>query len=407
MRVLAIAFLFILSQMVSWARPDTDSLRVSLLTCTPGKEIFELYGHTAIRITCIPQTAGPTAQTDNEDWVFNFGVFSFNQPHFVARFVKGDTDYTMDAVPFNAFLAAYLNEGRNVVEQKLSLTQPEARRLYQALLRLIRSEGWTYRYNFFKDNCTTRARDMIEQAIDGKVLYPQSDSVLTYRSIIHAYTSQSPWSEVGQDLLLGAEADIPLTVREQQFVPFRLKEAFANASVEATPLTPRRRLVAAEGTYTAPRPLVAQATVVGPKMASNVLCCLTLALLVIRWRRRDAGWLWGYDGMLLLLQGAIGVVISYLFCFSTHPTVGSNWLIAVFNPLPLIALPFVLRRSRKRRSVAYHYVAGTVLLAFCLGKPLIPQHIPTPVLSLAWNLLLLSAGYILIHLYSMKSTSHP
>ena len=51
-------------------------------------------------------------------------------------------------------------------------------------------------------------------------------------------------------------------------------------------------------------------------------------------RRRDAGWLWGYDGMLLLLQGAIGVVISYLFCFSTHPTVGSNWLIAVFNPLP-------------------------------------------------------------------------
>ena len=105
---------------------------------------------------------------------------------------------------------------------------------------------------------------MIEQAIDGKVLYPQSDSVLTYRSIIHAYTSQSPWSEVGQDLLLGAEADIPLSVREQQFVPFRLKEAFANASVETTPHTPRRQLVVAEGTYTAPRPLVTKATVIGP-----------------------------------------------------------------------------------------------------------------------------------------------
>ena len=37
------------------------------------------------------------------DWVFNYGTFSFAQPHFVWRFVKGETDYELGVVPYALF----------------------------------------------------------------------------------------------------------------------------------------------------------------------------------------------------------------------------------------------------------------------------------------------------------------
>ena len=72
---------------------QAQRLDVSLLTCFPGQEVFELYGHTAIRIT-----DGATM-----DRVYNFGLFSFNQPHFIYRFVKGETDLCRRRIPHGIF----------------------------------------------------------------------------------------------------------------------------------------------------------------------------------------------------------------------------------------------------------------------------------------------------------------
>lgn len=226
MKVFVVQILFVLSQVVAWASPAADSLRVSLLTCSPGKEIFELYGHTALRVTNLTKESDLTQNNRTNDLVFNFGVFSFNQPYFIARFIKGDTDYTMDAVPFDVFLKSYFRDGRHVEEQILNLNQAESHRLLQALMNLWTQENWSYRYNFFKDNCTTRARDIIEQAMDGHIVYAPSDKnkAISYRSIVHEYTADSPWDEIGQDILLGAEADEPIDGRAQQFVPYHLKK---------------------------------------------------------------------------------------------------------------------------------------------------------------------------------------
>ena len=71
-----------------------DSVRVSLLTCAPGSEIYALFGHSAIRYE------NPAKQ---QDWVFNYGMFSFKDPNFVMRFVKGETDYQLGVIPFHYF----------------------------------------------------------------------------------------------------------------------------------------------------------------------------------------------------------------------------------------------------------------------------------------------------------------
>ncbi|MBQ3191277.1 MAG: DUF4105 domain-containing protein, partial [Bacteroides sp] len=93
-----------------------DSVRVSLLTCAPGSEIYALFGHSAIRYE------NPAKQ---QDWVFNYGMFSFKDPNFVMRFVKGETDYQLGVIPFHYFESEYAMRGSSVYQQELNLTDVE------------------------------------------------------------------------------------------------------------------------------------------------------------------------------------------------------------------------------------------------------------------------------------------
>ena len=97
-----------------------DSLEISMLVCAPGTQIYELYGHSALRLHNL---------TTGADVVLNYGVFDFHTPHFAWRFMMGLTDYTVGAVHYRDFITAYSAEGRIVGEQVLNLTQEEAYRL--------------------------------------------------------------------------------------------------------------------------------------------------------------------------------------------------------------------------------------------------------------------------------------
>ena len=90
-----------------------DSVRISLLTCAPGSEIYSLFGHTALRYE---------NPAKGEDWVFNYGLFSFDTPNFVYRFVKGETDYQLGVIPYRYFEGEYAMRGSSVYQQELNLT---------------------------------------------------------------------------------------------------------------------------------------------------------------------------------------------------------------------------------------------------------------------------------------------
>ncbi|MBQ2127790.1 MAG: DUF4105 domain-containing protein, partial [Prevotella sp.] len=139
-----------------------DSVEVSLLTCQPHEEIYSLYGHTALRYHDLKR---------NEDWAFNYGIFNFHAPHFVLRFVFGLTDYELGVIPTDIFKQEYRRFGSQVTEQVLNLTNEEKHAIHKALYENYRPENRVYRYNYFYDNCTTRARDMVERNINGQVRY--------------------------------------------------------------------------------------------------------------------------------------------------------------------------------------------------------------------------------------------
>ncbi|MBR1733640.1 MAG: DUF4105 domain-containing protein, partial [Alloprevotella sp.] len=193
------SLLFVLLPFRSMAQQGTDSLRASLLTCAPGRESYALYGHTALRIARVDGQA---------DWTFNYGVFNFIQRGFVWRFMMGRTDYTVSAVPTPTFLNLYTAEGREVVEQRLALSQGEIARLLGLVNENVGTPGWTYRYNFLADNCATRVVELIRSSLDGELQFAPIDSALTYRRIIHRFADiPDPWGSFGQDLLLGRSVD--------------------------------------------------------------------------------------------------------------------------------------------------------------------------------------------------------
>lgn len=364
---------------------STDSIRFSLLTCAPGTEIYSLFGHTAIRYE---------NYTRRIDVAFNYGMFSFNTPNFIFRFVAGETDYQLGITPYSYFEAEYAMRGSSVYQQVLNLTQSEKERLLTILENNYLPENCIYRYNYFYDNCTTRARDKIEECIEGKVVYPDSLSGKSYRSIVHEFTAGSPWDEFGIDLCLGAEADKEINKRQQMFSPFYMKYYASNAYIVDAGGT-RRPLILDETKIVDVEPEEVQpGFILSPLMCGALFLALCVVTAWGQWKTQRI-W-WGWDIVLYGLQGLAGCIIAFLFFFSVHPTVGSNWLLILFNPIPLLYLPFMVYKAVKRKKDYYHVGNMVYLTLFITILPFCGQEFNLTVLPLALGLLVTSASHVLV-----------
>ena len=364
---------------------STDSIRFSLLTCANGTEIYSLFGHTAIRYE---------NYTRRIDVVFNYGMFSFNTPNFIFRFVAGETDYQLGITPYSYFEAEYAMRGSSVYQQVLNLTQSEKERLLTILENNYLPENRIYRYNYFYDNCTTRARDKIEECIEGKVVYPDSLSGKSYRGIVHEFTAGSPWDEFGIDLCLGAEADKEINKRQQMFSPFYMKYYASNAYIVDAGGT-RRPLILDETKIVDVEPEEVQpGFILSPLMCGALFLALCVVMAWRQWKTQRI-W-WGWDIVLYGLQGLAGCIIAFLFFFSVHPTVGSNWLLILFNPIPLLYLPFMVYKAVKRKKDYYHVGNMVYLTLFITILPFCGQEFNLTVLPLALGLLVTSASHVLV-----------
>ncbi|MCK9312346.1 MAG: DUF4105 domain-containing protein, partial [Bacteroidales bacterium] len=203
-------------------KPLGEKATVSLLTASPGKEVYSQYGHTGIRIYDPDQ---------HFDLVFNYGLFDFNSPGFILRFVKGRTDYMVGACSYMDFLLEYQIENRAVTEQIINLTPKERNGIWYALIKNIQPENREYRYNFFFNNCSTKPRDIIIQSISGKVDFRWKGKFKSLRDEVHFFTNAYPWTQFGIDFALGAKADNPASLKSQQFAPNLLMESFSKAVI--------------------------------------------------------------------------------------------------------------------------------------------------------------------------------
>lgn len=359
--------------------PPMDSVEISLLTCQPHDEVYSLYGHTAIRYHEL--TRGGI------DAAFNYGVFNYDAPFFAIRFVFGLTDYELGAYPTELFKREYRHFGSMVTEQVLNLNNEEKLKLRMALVDNLKPANNVYRYNYFYNNCTTKARDIIERNINGKVEYTQrKDYTPTYRDMVHHMTRNNPWSRFGNDLLLGIQADSKTTIRQQEFLPDNLLYDFDHAQIytngQYRPLVKERRIVVPAGVQ-----MVKSGFPLTPRQCGYILLVIGVVLTAVQWFMRRTFVLW--DGVLMVVSGIIGFML-FLMLFSQHPTVQVNLQILLFNPLHLIYLWPVIKGRQTR-----YWMICTVMVALFLTGSLF-QCYAEGLYTLALCLLLQSILHLLM-----------
>lgn len=293
----------------------------SLVTAWPGREIYELCGHEAVRIK------GPGI-----DSVWNFGVFNFAEPNFVGRFVKGETDYMVDSYPFSWFMPEYVQNGRRVEEQVLNLTPDEVERLHQLLREAAIPPNNRYRYNYVKNNCSTKIADLLDSVAGGDVVYPDTIRFASFRDAMRGYHYNYPWYQFGIDLVLGNGLDTEISQREELFIPVEFNRHAAAARLpDGRPLVKYTNVIyeGRDNAIDGPTPFL-----LTPLWFAIAIAAISLILIAVYWRRNCIPKLWYafYFG----LAGLAGCLVAFLVFLSSHEATSPNLLIYWLNPLQLL-----------------------------------------------------------------------
>ena len=385
-----------------------DTWQVSLITCGPGKEVYNQFGHSAIRM-----------KNDSKgiDLIYNYGVFSFDTPNFSLRFTLGQTDYMLGVQHFEDFVNWYAYSKRDVREQVLNFNIDEKNTLIGLLNENYKPQNRFYRYNFFYDNCSTRPRDLIEKCLQGKLTYVDDmnslDTGETFRSVVHEFTTNNAWSQFGIDLCLGSQADEPITKRMMMFIPLYLEKYFESAylrphtannsytqsNIISFAEEKKEALLVSESLQLVTIPeaeKIRKDTPFTPFRCFTLLFMAVAALTIYGIKRSKS--LWWLDLLLFLAAGIAGCLLTFLAVFSEHPTVSPNYLLLLFHPLHLFCLPWVISRVKKKQTSRYLLFILAELTIFIILMPIIPQVFPLAVLPLALCLLVRSvSNWLLAH----------
>ena len=380
-------FCFLSLSLVSPARAE---VKVSVLTCSPGEEVYSLYGHTALR--CLNTSTG-------EDLVFNYGLFDFNTPNFTWRFVLGETDYWVGCTYYSDFVREYELRGSGVVEQVLDLTDAEATTLFMLLRENINPKNRVYRYRYLDNNCTTKVRDIILEALkgNGTVIYKgNAEPAVSYREALNVPAEGNPWYAFGINLLLGADVDKTPSREAMQFLPGNFLKDLDCAYILGPDGTERKLVAEKNILLKESGKRSAARNNFTPFNASLLLLLGTFIVMLCELRSRKT--YWGVDVALMLLQGLPGLLLLFMVLFSQHPAVGNNWLLLLLNPLVLVLLPFVVCHIRRHKSMKIFRVQIALVAMFLLTAIFCLQIYPIPVYFFATALLVRA----LFHLYKDK-----
>ena len=299
--------------------PLGDSAYASVITCGPGNDFYLAFGHSAIRI-CDPARG--------IDYAYNYGTFDFDTPHFYIKFAQGQLDYCLSRTSFGLFLATYDYERRAVWEQRLNLSPQEVNNLYLMLEWNYLPENRYYQYDFFRDNCATRVRDMVESAFGHRTpLYAPCDGK-SYRRMVHESAGPcQQWWTLGVDLLLGARTDASRGVREAMFHPMRMMETFGQSPAGS-----------ADGRQSMVQPAVQhlQDHRVPLRRSFPPVVVFALLLAVVALLTAKGWWRPWMDRLLFGIAGLAGLFLCFMWFGTDHWCTRWNPNILWLSPLLLL-----------------------------------------------------------------------
>jgi len=331
------------------AEPGSD-LTIYLVTMGNGTRIWERFGHNAIRIV---------DATNRTDSVYNWGTFDFAQPHFLRRFMTGNTLYWMQGDDMPRTLEVYQYTNRSVWAQELDLTPAERLAVRDFIVWNARPENRYYRYDYYLDNCSTRVRDLIDRVVGGQVKQAMASHLTntTYRFHTQRSFQFDPAVALGTNIGLGEVADRRINEWEESFLPARLMDHIRDVRIRDSngavhPLVKaEQQLFRANGPPEPRQP--------PDEMVRNLAVGLAVAVLLgVLARGASVGKRAARIGFATLatiwtaLNGILGVILIVGWTATRHVFMARNENLLQFDVLSLalaVVLPLAVARARAVR----------------------------------------------------------
>lgn len=387
-KIFFFTFLFILH--FAFPQSNTCSIKISLLTCSPGEELYSTFGHTALRVT---------DSSTGTDIIFNYGTFEF-APDFYVKFIKGKLLYFLSVQHFNEFVYQYQAESRSIVEQDLLLDCTEREKLFRALQLNAREENRYYRYDFLVDNCTTRARDIVASTTDTSIRFHNilPAEVPTFRDLIHTYLDDGGqyWSKLGIDMLLGSRVDKKVSNLQAMFLPEYLMKGFDSATLGNQKLViPPQQILAM------PTPLNKKSLFI-PSIVFSALLLLSIVLYFIRSKQANVA-LSVLDFVLFFSLGLAGLLMIFMWFGTEHTVCRDNFNLIWALPTHLV-IAFLIHKEKewlRNYFKAVVLINGMLLLTWFL----LPQELNLSLIPFLILVMFRSWGLSKIHQNDLKKTA--
>lgn len=319
--------LMLLPLAVCAQQPLSTEATASLLTCGPGNDFYTTFGHTAVRISDPAQGI---------DYVYNYGTFDFDTPHFYWKFMRGQLDYKLSRTTFDRFMAEYNYEGRSVVEQPLCFESQQLDNLFILLETNLLPEYRYYRYDFFRDNCATRVRDVLYSAWSQDTLLQRALPERSYRRLVADNLKGTlEWWRLGIDLLFGLPADHRCSAPERMFLPMEMMAEYAQTATSGIWVCP--------GMVDAPVQLLEE-TRTPPSRSFPPVVAFALLLVLVAVMTWKGWWRPWMDRFLFALAGLLGLFLCFMWFGTDHYCTAWNLNILWANPL-LLLVAIRLRQS--------------------------------------------------------------
>ena len=344
-----LTLIFLLSYFVALTQINTlaKDAEISIITIGPGKQLYDSFGHNAIRVS---------DPSGGKDLAFNYGTFDFNTPNFYIKFGQGKLPYALSVSTYDDFLRNYIAEKRSIKQQKLDITYGEKIAIYEYLLDNAQPSNREYQYDFFFDNCATRIRDVIALNLGSKLSYQEKQyapSLYSFRELIQQRLHWNSWGSLGIDIALGAVIDRTASPWEHQFLPDYVFESLKSATITRNNKT--TALIDEQITVNDPK-YIAKSDGLASFLLSPFFVFLILAIGIVYKTFKDSKqqkrsrWL---DGILFLITGIIGVLLLVLWTATDHTATVTNYNILWAFPLNLIFCTLVSKKVPKKWIKSY------------------------------------------------------
>ena len=347
MKTLLILLLALFLQLPGRAFTLSNQAQISILTCSPGAELYSLFGHTAIRIH------DPLHQYDE---VFNYGTFDFQTPNFYLKYAQGLLPYQLSTIPFRYFMYSYQMEQRSVYSQTLKLDSIQRQKLFDLLLENHQITNRYYLYNFLFDNCTTRARDILQKSLPNTITWNTPNHQKSFWNLLDEYLQASPWVHWGIHTILGQRGNQEATPFQYMFLPDYLMQALTTAQYEETEMASPRQTLYSAPTIPQQHPWYTSPTCI-------FISCTILLMSIIEYSKNKK-WLNIITVFLFFSTGIIGLLIVFLGAFTAHPITAPNWNILWANPLNFIIWPFLFT---KKMTKGVRYYLASYMFLLCIA----------------------------------------